>query len=101
MKRCSTAADRRHLANVAALGCVVCRYCYGHADTPAEVHHVRVLHGWGRSSHTATIPLCYEHHRGNTGVHSMGRQPFTDLHGKSEIDLLNIVNIQLKATAWN
>jgi hypothetical protein len=38
-----------------------------------------------------TIPLCPEHHDGKTGVHSMGRTEFEELHGFSEIDLLSIV----------
>ena len=91
MKRSSTAADRRHLAQVAALGCIVCSHCNGINETPAEVHHVRVNHGWGRSGHTMTIPLCPEHHVGKTGVHSMGRAEFERLHGYGELDLLAIV----------
>jgi hypothetical protein len=95
MKRTSTAAERRHLASVAALGCIVCSHCHGHQDTPAQVHHVRVSHGWGRSSHTMTIPLCPEHHTGTSGVHSNGRDEFEQLHGYSEIDLLAIVHTQM------
>lgn len=47
----------------------------------------------------ATIPLCPEHHVGMTGVHSMGRDEFTKLHGYSEIDLLEFTLSSLKATA--
>lgn len=95
MKRASTAADRRHLASVAALGCICCSHCHGVADTPAQVHHVRLNHGWGRSGHLMTIPLCPFHHDGKDGVHSMGRAEFETLHGYSEIDLLAIVQQKL------
>lgn len=80
---------------VAALGCIVCRHCHGIHDTPAEVHHVRLNHGWGRSGHETSIPLCPEHHTGKTGVHSMGRAEFSRMHGYSEIDLLAIVQVEL------
>ena len=90
MKRTSTAEEIRIMRRVAEMGCIVCERM-GYPGTPAEIHHVRVNHGWGRSSHKAILPLCPEHHRGNTGVHSMGREQFRDMYGKSEIELLEIV----------
>jgi hypothetical protein len=95
MKRTSSLADRKHLAKVQALGCILCSHVYGNHDTPAEVHHVRAKHGWGRSSHLMTIPLCPEHHRGNTGVHNHGRDEFAQIHGSSEMLLLAVVQEQL------
>jgi hypothetical protein len=95
VKRTSTASEKRYLGRVAAMGCIVCRHCHGMPDTPAQVHHVRLNHGWGRSGHTMTIPLCLEHHTGKTGVHSMGREEFERMHGYSEIDLLAIVQTEL------
>ena len=99
MKRSSTAAERRHLARVAALGCVVCSHCLGINDTPSVAHHVRVDHGWGRSGHINTIPLCPEHHVGRTGVHDNGRDEFTAIWGYSEIDLLEMTLSRLGVTA--
>ena len=91
----STADEKRHLASVAALGCILCQHL-DFGPTPAEVHHVRERHGWGRSGHFATIPLCPFHHRGEPGgVHAMGREEFTALYGISEIDLLGAVRIRL------
>lgn len=90
MKRTSTAEEIRIMRRVAEMGCIVCERM-GYPGTPAEIHHVRVNHGWGRSSHKAILPLCPEHHRGNTGVHSMGREQFRDMYGKSEIELFEIV----------
>lgn len=95
MKRSSTAAERQYLASVAALGCIVCSHCYGFEDTPAQVHHVRVSHGWGRTSHFMTIPLCEPHHTGKLGVHSMGRDEFELMTGYSEIRWLEIVQHKL------
>ncbi len=97
MKRAANAAEKSHMGKVSAMGCIVCLHCNGIHDTPAVVHHVRVKHGWGRSSHFLTIPLCPEHHDGATGVHSMGRVEFEAMHGYSEIDLLAIVQERLAA----
>lgn len=99
MKRTATAAERRHMARVADLGCIVCLDCLGQGDTPAIVHHVRSRHGWGRASHMDTIPLCHWHHvEPGYGVHGMGRNEFTALYGKSEMDLLALVNELLSVT---
>lgn len=87
----ATSAERAHMARVAALGCCLCAHLnYGH--TAAEVHHVRARHGWGRSGHLNTIPLCPRHHRGQPGgVHDLGREQFTAHYGISEIELLEKV----------
>ncbi len=90
MKRTSTAEEKRIMRRVAEMGCLVCERM-GYPGTLAEIHHVRARHGWGRSGHKAILPLCPEHHRGNTGVHNMGREQFRDMYGKSEIELLEIV----------
>lgn len=96
MKRTASASERRHLASVAAMGCIVCSESLGVSGTPAQVHHVRVRHGWGRSNHQATIPLCPTHHQsGLLGVHDMGRDEFTRMYGNSEIDLLTLVNSRM------
>ncbi len=95
-KRRATAAERAHMAAVAAMGCVLCEHM-GVGFMACEVHHVRVRHGWGRSGHMATVGLCPHHHRGEPGgVHSMGRKEFTAYYGVSELDLLVIVMRRLK-----
>lgn len=85
------------MAKVAALGCIVCDHCYGVKDTPAQVHHARVRHGFGRSSHLMVLPLCELHHTGKDGVHNHGRAEFEQLHGYGELDLLAIVQNRLEA----
>lgn len=96
VKRTATASEKRHMAAVAALDCIVCLECLGQVNPQVLVHHCRTKHGWGRSSHMDTIPLCYAHHVDpHYGVHGLGRDEFTALYGKSEIDLLAIVNQKL------
>lgn len=96
MKRKQTAAERRYLARVAAMGCIVCSECLGYEDTPAVVHHVHSEFGWGRTSHYDTIPLCPTHHVAPMqSVHGMGREEFTELFGKSEMELLELVKARL------
>lgn len=38
------------------------------------------------------IGLCTEHHRGNTGVHGLGRKSFAVRYKVSEEDLLEMTN---------
>ena len=77
-----------HMDRVAALGCLLCRRL-GYHGTPAEVHHLRTGTGAGRrAGDTETIPLCPEHHRGNTGLHGMGRKAFERAYGVTELELL-------------
>jgi hypothetical protein len=91
----ATPADRAHMGAVAAMGCCLCEHL-GSGATPAEVHHVRARHGWGRSGHDKVIPLCRAHHTGQPGgVHDMGREEFTALYGVSEIELLERVTLRL------
>lgn len=91
MKRSSTAAERRYMGRVQALGCCVCAHL-GYHDTPALIHHVHVNFGWGRTSHSDVIPLCHHHHVSpGESVHGMGRDEFTAMYGISEIELLDKV----------
>ena len=59
----------------AHLGFVARHYCIapGCRRHPVEVHHVRVpgtdAAAGRRSSDRFTLPLCAEHHRGDSGVH--------------------------------
>lgn len=75
---------------IATVGCVVCR----RLGTPTlgariELHHI--AEGSGLRSDYAAVPLCSEHHRGNSGVHGMGTKGFCKLYrlpGESEYGLL-------------
>jgi hypothetical protein len=40
-----------------------------------------------RNSHYNVLPLCPEHHRGNTGYHGMGRKAFERKYEVTEAEL--------------
>lgn len=67
-----TAAEKKHLSSVAALGCLIC-------GAPAEIHHPRFCAGMSqRATNWLAVPLCPEHHRqGGHGqsIHN-GQQEF-------------------------
>jgi len=84
----TTVAEKKHMSKVAALGCILCKRI-GYEGTPAELHHPRRGTGLGqRASNYDVIPLCPEHHRGNTGVHGLGTKGFPKHWGFDEADLL-------------
>lgn len=82
MKR-PTAAERRHIARIAELPCLVC-------GGPATVHHV-TSDGYKRitRSHFLITPLCARHHMIQHGpresVEALGHAGFAERYG---IDLL-------------
>lgn len=48
-------------------------------------------------------PLCYEHHRGATGIHGMGTRAFVRLHrppGECEYGLLIWTAQELESHLW-
>lgn len=58
--RTPTAAESRHIAKVAELGCIVC--LLDSINTPCEIHHID-----GKTkpdAHFKILGLCYYHHRG-------------------------------------
>lgn len=65
----TTAAERRHMTEVARLGCIACRVI-GIFTPNVELHHPRAGMGMGqKSSHLNVLPLCHAHHR--TGGHGV------------------------------
>lgn len=79
-------AERKYLSSVADLGCILCRHL-GYTPQAAEIHHVRRF--GGRRENAPVIPLCPEHHRGNTGVHGLGHKGFDKHYGITELELRN------------
>jgi hypothetical protein len=75
---------KEHYDRVARLSCSLCRVL-GWGDTPCELHHIRRT---GRRDTAPVIGLCPEHHRGNTGIHGMGRRAFERKYSLTEEDLL-------------
>ena len=78
---------KKHYAKVASIGCILCHHL-GYKDTPTEIHHIR-RYGMKRDN-APVIALCPEHHRGNTGVHGMGKKAFAVRYGVTEEDLLEV-----------
>ena len=84
----ATKAERMHMDRVAQLGCYVCK-------APATLLHIR-NNGNGnvgmgrRSSHFEVIPLCYEHHQGNTGIH-LDKKNFIKKYGTEKEILDNVL----------
>lgn len=81
-----TKEQRKHYDRVARLGCGVCRSLgYDTADVGCEIHHIRRA---GRRDSSPVIGLCPEHHRGNSGVHGMGRKAWEKKFALTEESLL-------------
>ena len=96
----TTAAERKHLAALANLGCIVCRNI-GHYGTHPEIHHLRTGMGTGqRNSHYNAIPLCHVHHRtGNYGTAFHAGQAAFEKNFGTELELWAQVQELLKAAA--
>ena len=83
----ATKEQKQHYDKLARLGCILCiKLGYGEG-TPAEIHHIRRT---SKRSNAPVIPLCPEHHRGNTGIHGLGRKRFESLYNLTEYDLLEL-----------
>ena len=72
---------------VASLGCVVCRRL-GFGYVPAQLHHV--AEGSGVRHEHGVVPLCEEHHTGESGFHKRGKGFLKQFRvpGESEYGLL-------------
>jgi len=96
-----TKDEKKHLDLLSQLGCVVCSRL-GYGATPAEIHHPRKGTGLAlRASHYDAIPLCLEHHRGQSGVHGMGTKGFAKCYGFDESDLLETTKLLLEELKKN
>lgn len=86
-----TNAEKKHKQAVASLGCALCHHLYGdHDPAPVELHHLRAG-GWGKGNYKTLMGLCYEHHRGNTGIHGMGTKAFERYYNITQKELLQWV----------
>ena len=91
-----TKAEKAHKQAVAELGCALCYHLHGpHDPAPVELHHLREG-GWGRGSYLTLMGLCFEHHRGNTGIHGMGTKAFERHYNITQKELLQWVLERVK-----
>jgi hypothetical protein len=88
-----TKDEKIALSKIAGLGCILCSEVLGIAGSPAELHHVR-RYGAKRST-SPVLPLCPEHHRGNSGVHGLGAKGFEAKWGVTFTQLLESVSERL------
>ena len=82
-------SGRDHMQAVASLPCLICLHKLGHANPQVEVHHIGET---GEQTDWATVPLCFEHHRGSTGVHGLHRRGFERMWKVSDVQLLAWTN---------
>lgn len=80
-----TKAEKQHYDRIARLGCILCLHLKL-GTTECEIHHIR-RYG-GKRSLAPVIGLCPEHHRGDTGIHTLGKQ-FEARYGVDEQALLD------------
>jgi len=80
----ATKAEKQYFRKVAELGCSLCRFL-GNEGTIPELHHIRRA---GIRSKSPIIPLCPYHHRGDRGIHGMGRKAFEREYRITEEELL-------------
>ena len=67
-------AEQTHLHKIKSLPCVVC----GHPP-PSAAHHC--LTGMGRKkNHFKVIPLCWSHHQGINGIHTIGKRLWQSMY---------------------
>lgn len=90
-----TKAEKQHYDNVARMGCSLCKFVLGYSGTPCEIHHIRRA---GKRSNAPVIGLCPFHHRGNGGIHGMGRKAFERQYQITEEELLAKTEELINAT---
>lgn len=79
-------AEREHHARLRELGCIIC------GDDPG-IHHCETGAG-GRKDHMKVLPLCYYHHQGEQGIHTLSRRVWQPIYG-TEQELMEKANAQL------
>jgi len=88
---------KQYMNEVAEVGCVLCHHLgYGHS--PAHLHHPRDAAGGAqRASDWLVIPLCPEHHQGQSGYHGLGSRGFYTRYKLTEWDLMAMTIERLHA----
>lgn len=88
-----TNAEKAHKNKLVQLGCMACRRLFPClASAIPELHHLRTG-GWGKGDYMTLIPLCYRHHRGADGIHTLGTKAwdkhYSEMQGFTQRDLLD------------
>ena len=81
MANAPTKAQRAKWERIRELGCIVeLENEFRRCESMAEIHHLYVSAG-GRRNHDFVIPLCFHHHRGQIGYHTLRRKMFESIYG--------------------
>ena len=92
-----TKAEQLYKSRVAEMPCAICvRVVGNHDGGNVELHHLR-SGGWGRGDYTTLIPLCYRHHRGDEGIHTMGTKAWALNFNVTQQELLAWTRYRLGA----
>lgn len=83
-----TKLQRTRFDAVANLGCIIpdCNHA-------ACIHHCETGMG-GRKNHDRVLPLCYDHHQGKEGIHTLSRRVWQKKFG-TEQELMDRVSSML------
>lgn len=80
-------SGKAHMARIAQMPCALCQELGVEQSTPTQVHHIRTGQGMAqRASDHLTIPLCYDCHQGDLGIH--GDRTLLRIAKAEELDLL-------------
>jgi hypothetical protein len=85
-----TKAEKKYWDRLAnEVGCIICRIEILLINEYVSIHHID-----GRTKkgcHMKVLPLCFPHHQGIMGIHTLGVRKWESLFGKQE-DLLKQCN---------
>jgi len=86
-----TKAEKAHKAALAESPCVICVMLHGpHEGGNVTLHHLRTG-GWGKGDYRTLIPLCFNHHQGKDGIHTLGTKAWERKFGVTQRELLEMV----------
>lgn len=74
----ATPDQRERWERLRALGCIVCGSKY-----LTLIHHAQTGMG-GRKNHDKVIPLCFTHHQGEQGLHTLSRRVWEARYGTEQ-----------------
>ena len=86
LKSCTDKQRRGYYGEVAELNCLIC-------GASAAVHHCVGNKFPAKRPHRPVVPLCYNHHQGQGGIHD-GKESFEQYYGTQE-SLLAITEARL------
>lgn len=92
-----TKAEKAWKQRLSGMACVICERIYGqHAGGEVQLHHLRTG-GWGKGDYKTLIPLCFNHHQGQDGIHQLGTKAWERRFDVSQRELLELVQERMDA----